>query len=236
MVLSICICDDDSAFCDTLANLLRELEPESSVSVFTKPDELIGAFSRSDALCDLFLLDINLRNRASDGISLAKRLHAMFPASQIVFVTAYPEYVSDVYETEHCYFIKKSDLGAYLPRAIDKAKRTLSERDILLISGAERVKIKPSEITFIERYGRKTIIACSNGKRLSATQPLEALEAELPEYSFARCHNSFIVSLERVASMSRTELFLDDGQRIPVSRSRYAQFQNKFIRFVGREM
>ena len=106
-------------------------------------------------------MDIELPEKS--GIILSKEIQQTHPATQIIFITQYREYCSDVYETEHVYFIHKSDAKQYLPRAIKKAIFNLEQRknNYLTISWNRREhNILLDDIIYMERNLRTTTIYC----------------------------------------------------------------------------
>ena len=68
-------------------------------------------------------------------------------------------------------------------------------------------------------------------------QPLSISLAEaeqlVPAGAFRRCHKSYLVNLERVGHITRTEVCLRDGERLPVSRTFYADFQSALIHYLN---
>jgi len=46
-----------------------------------------------------------------------------------------------------------------------------------------------------------------------------------------RCHRSYLVNLRHIRRIDQTELSLDDGAQLPVSRRLYAAVNDAFIRF-----
>ncbi len=234
--MNFCICDDNRVFCEELKSKLLKLESGAKVSCYSDSDELIAAMSLSNSKCDVFFLDIKLNNNATNGIGLAEKLSSIFPAAQIIFVTAFPEYASDVYEAEHCYFVKKSDLDNYLPRALEKAKKRLNERPLLFNVGAGVIKVLPCELLYIERQIRKTCIYTVSGECYTVPDKLAQIESALPEKEFVRCHNSILVPLRLIRSLDKQELTLEGGTKLAVSRSFYPKIKLRFARFVGRNI
>ena len=53
---------------------------------------------------------------------------------------------------------------------------------------------------------------------LKTTAFAEENAQKLPQELFIPCHRSYIVNLMHVRCLKRTELFLSDGKRLPVSR------------------
>ena len=61
----------------------------------------------------------------------------------------------------------------------------------------------------------------------------DSIERALPAEQFCRCHNSYIVNLDCVDSISRTAVDLRGGQRLPVGRTYYKRLQSSFIRYMN---
>jgi len=57
------------------------------------------------------------------------------------------------------------------------------------------------------------------------------LEKTLAGEPFIRCHRSYLVSLRHIRRIDKSELTLDSGERLPVSRRLYAAVNDAFIRF-----
>ena len=69
--------------------------------------------------------------------------------------------------------------------------------------------------------GRVRAIHFATGEVMQIDMTLAAIFDELPGDLFAYCHRSVVVNLRHVRTVSPTELVLDDGTTLPVSRRRY---------------
>lgn len=68
-------------------------------------------------------------------------------------------------------------------------------------------------------------------EKFTTRKNIGTMEKELGENSFIRCHRSYIVSLKHVKRIGRTEIELDDGRTIPVSRRQYSNVNMAFIKY-----
>ena len=50
---------------------------------------------------------------------------------------------------------------------------------------------------------------------------------------FVHCHRSYLVNLQHVSAITRTELIMDNGTQIPISRSSYKAVNQAFITNYG---
>lgn len=93
------------------------------VQLFETPDALLDAIRLRDYCPRVAVLDI--RMEGTDGILLAEQINDLLPQCAVIFLTAFLEYATDVYETRHVYFILKSELEQRIGSALE---RLLTER------------------------------------------------------------------------------------------------------------
>lgn len=70
-------------------------------------------------------------------------------------------------------------------------------------------------------------------KRLNGMELAQKLRSDgnmLPE-EFVFCHRSYIVNMRYVRSIVKTDIMLDSGEKIPLSRRLYKEVNEKFIRY-----
>ncbi len=126
---TIYICDDDALFASSLCAKVQQLFPGSfQISVFHSIRTLQAAAEKTPP--NIALLDIQLGQ--DNGISLAKQLFPSPSQTQVIFITGYVEYCSDVYETEHIYFLLKPLDPVLLKKSLQKAVDWLEALPITL--------------------------------------------------------------------------------------------------------
>ena len=100
------IVEDDVHYLELLQKKINDYKDEEDqircyFNVQSFNDELVSQKLEFDIL----LLDIELGNE--NGIDLALMVNEVTPYTQIIYITAYMQYVSDVYQSKHTYFIDK---------------------------------------------------------------------------------------------------------------------------------
>ena len=86
------ICDDEPAAAESLKAKIAELEPDSSVRIFTTLQALLFNIEDFADRIDGVFMDIKLRN--ANGISGAARLLSSHPEIKLVYITGYAsEYI-----------------------------------------------------------------------------------------------------------------------------------------------
>lgn len=235
--MNIAIIDDDSRWLGEEQEILTAffekegLEPE--FFSFTGCDEILQGEKQE---YDLAFVDIEMDSE--NGISFARKLNAVQKHCQVIYVTNYLNYASDVYETEHVYFVLKEQFQERLPIIFEKIKKNLAMGSSLInlhIIHEGYISLRAEEIYCFERRLRKTIVRTVKGD-VEVNEKLEELLQALPKPLFTRCHNSYIVSLGHVSIMNQTEFHLVNGLKVPISRRYYSVVKKQFLEWSGLQM
>ena len=126
-MIHIAICEDDPIYLRELEKTIKETkELSTEIHPCSSAEDRSKLYGKNSVPYDIVLMDIELPEKS--GIILSKEILQSHAATQIIFITQYREYCSDVYETEHVCFIHKSDVKQYLPHAIEKAIFNLKQR------------------------------------------------------------------------------------------------------------
>ncbi len=231
MPITISICDDDAELTAFLRDLLNVWAQDKSlvlnINEYESSEQFM--FCYPDDPCDLLLLDIEMPG--INGMELAKKLRAEGDMLPIIFITGYSEYMQYGYDVEALHYLLKPVEKSRLYMALDKYvdRITLYSDEILVPTAEGSTHISPNDIMYIEAQGRKTCIHLKSF-HIECTLGISRLE-DKKLTGFVRCHRSFIVNLRFVRSIGRTELTLDNGVEIPLSRRLFGEFNKKFIEF-----
>lgn len=231
MPLTIAICDDNEAQIYALRKLLGEWSSDKpfalAIDEYTSAESFL--FSYPDKRCSLMLLDIEMKQL--NGMELAKRLRAKGDMLPIVFITGYSDYMNDGYEVEALHYllkpVEKEKLFAVLDRYI---QRHIPEKELLLTCDEGNLHISPDMILYCEAAGKRTHVHLMDGKILVCDTGLSSLCGRLTD-DFISCHRSYIVNLRYVRCIGKTEIILDSGVNIPLSRRLYKEVNDRFIEF-----
>lgn len=223
----IALCDDDVRHAQ---DILRRVEDHfgdgrQSVELFESSRQLLDrirqGYKPHIALLDICLPDIN-------GIDLARQINRLLPECQIIFITSFLSFAPDAYDAEHLYFILKEQLDQRLTPALHRAVRSLEGRRgyVFLQRDGSVYPVALRDVLYIERALRKTLVATAEGDYTSRQTPAE-LAAE--DGGFVRCHQSYWVNLSRVQCMEASCFVLENGRRVPISRTYRQQAKERFF-------
>ena len=230
-LIRIAICDDYDEQILLIRRLLGEWSADKPFALVI--DEYVSAesflFSYPDKPCDLLLLDIEMKKIS--GMELAKKLRAEGDMLPVIFITGYSDYISEGYEVEALHYllkpVDKEKLFAVLDRYI---RRHNSESDIILKCEDKTLHISPEMIEYCEAVGKKTHVHLSDGSTLICETGIGSLKNIL-NGDFIFCHRSYIVNLRFVRSIGKTEVNLDSGGVIHLSRRLYKEVNDEFIKY-----
>ncbi len=198
---------------------------------------------------DLIFLDIQMPDL--NGIELARVLGRGSDKPRIIFTTAYHQFALEGYRVDALdYLLKPFNYEEFLrasQKALDYAEllnkpvtqhlvvnesEGADEQYLFLKVEYQLIRITHDDILYFE--GLKDYVKVqlkSTDKAILSLTSLKALEEKLPPKRFLRIHRSFIVSLEKISSMTKSTVHIGKTM-IPVGdqyRDAVAQFVGKWI-------
>ena len=235
-MLQIVIFDDIPVQADAIKSAVAlYIQEPCQMTLFSEAPAFKAYLADSGNAIDILLMDIDLGSPQEDGIALAKLVHTQRKNCQIIFVSAYTHYISAVYDAEHIFFVTKTDIGYWLPKALEKAVARLSTatgQKLRFTYNRKSMVISTEDILFFERQVRKTTIQTRQEQYIIAER-LENLPVTLPSPPFIRCHRSYLINLDYVVQHQKTEFHITSGHVIPISRSFAAEAKAAFHRYIS---
>jgi len=230
-MITISILDDNPVHLKYIESLTTELMSEpSSIRSFTEGHELIQAFSCGEQF-DIAILDIVLDKL--NGIDIAAEINRCSPRTVIIFVSGGRDFSPNLYEADHIYFLKKPLVKEDLVKALRKALGIIKDNYIVLSLKNSVKKIFLDDILYLENSGRKSIIYLEQ-ETLEYGKNLKTIEPLLPKLRFIRCHNSFIVNLQKVTEVNRKNMLFRNGASVPISRRYLPEIKSRIEEYLLR--
>ncbi|KPM47647.1 LytR/AlgR family response regulator transcription factor [Jiulongibacter sediminis] len=156
---------------------------------------------------------------------------------EVIFITAHDEFALKAFKHQAAGYLMKPVITDELRDLLEKLmqKRWPTERtQYLLTDGKDGMtRIAFDEILYVKSDGPHSEIFMSDGKKVTLNKLLKELEVQLGR-QFYRLHHQYLVNLRKVAEVSKgrnAEAVLYDGTKLPVSRSKKAEFYAAFESF-----
>jgi two-component system, LytTR family, response regulator LytT len=236
--VNVLVVEDESIVSKDIQHSLKKLGYHivGSAATGEKAVELAGSEHP-----DIVLMDIMLKGDMS-GIDAALEIKNKF-AIPVIFLTAYADEstLAKAKVTEPYGYVlkpfKEIDLHTTIEMAIYKHSRereVMKERDLLyslvenkdssdfvfVKSNSKLVKLKNSDIYYVEALKDYVVIHTQSG-RFTIHSTMKDIETKLGDSDFIRIHRSFIVRLDKIATIEFPNLTLEnmENKLIPIGGS-----------------
>ena len=118
----IIMVDDNKAILSENLFVLEDVVPNASITGFNRPDEAVE-YAKVNRI-DLAFLDIEMGT--INGFELCRRLLSINPCINVVYLTAYPDYSLDAWDTDACGFLVKPLTPESVRRQLKKLRYPFS--------------------------------------------------------------------------------------------------------------
>ncbi len=171
--------------------------------------------------CEILIMDTEYPDSGVNGIVLAKQINKAFPFCRIIYLTENDNAIKDVYETNHCYFIRYKDVQHVFALAMQKAVNMVEhdiQRKILeVICEGHHVFINDEDIIYIEKCGRTiNIVTCY--REYICYESLAGIQRMLGS-NMIRVHGGYVVNLAYVTYLGVEFLEVQSQKVIPIGRT-----------------
>lgn len=214
--MRIAVCEDNELHRDIMEHMLNRYASERSFPFELVPYEYGKNFLydiEEGAYFDVSFLDIYMEDIM--GNEIAHKLRAMGYQGEIVFFTASPDFAIESYDVDAGgYLLKPLDYGK-LVMVMDRITRNFAPNTYQIRQRATVTKVVYHEILYIESINSKCILHTTSGGAYTVYKTLNAIEQELGDRRFLRCHQSFLVNMDHIKQIG-TQFLLSSGDTVPI--------------------
>ncbi len=229
MKLNVIILEDDVTHAMQLKQLLEQWSKQNNISIsirhFFNDKDFSGNSYDED---ELFFIDIELGS--ANGMDIAKRLRKDGFCGNIIFLTAFSEYVFDGYHVQALDYLLKPISREKLEQCMKPILKNMEGSYHVYRTKTETVKIPYNKIlafTSFRHYVDIIIQSNDNETRYRQKISLRDLQDQLPE-EFVRCHRTIIININKVMKLTHKDVTLSDNSVYPVSESYLKNIQDAF--------
>lgn len=231
----LAVCEDDQTvregICQFCGEVLTEEKISHEITAFSSAEALEEVLDTKQQIFDLLILDIKLENKT--GMELAKELRDREDKVSILFVTGYEEYWQQGFKVRAVQFLLKPlDWEELREVILTDWKEKHQPKNLLLEKGRRKVRLPLDSILYVEPDGNHGIRFILTDGEVNFSIGMAELESLLPKGQFVRCHKSCIINLSHVREINWLTITMDNGHRVPVSRTYYQDCQSAFIAYI----
>jgi len=230
-MMRIAICDDEEAQRALIEKYLFEWAEAQGLTLetvtFSDAEQFLFDWEE-DKRYDLLILDIEMGT--INGMDLAKRIRKEDEEIPIVFITGYENYMAQGYEVSAMQYLLKPMYKDKLFTVLDKLKKVKKVETKLPFQTEEgMVFVAPSEIWYVEATGHYSTLHTVEASHLLRHSFSEMLKRLSEQNSYVQCHRSYLVNVQHVSAITKTDLIMDNRVKIPISRNSYKAVNQRFI-------
>lgn len=233
------VCDDEQTILDYLyEHILAEFKrqgAEVKIDKFTSGRFFLKAHKREPF--DVVFLDIDMPEIS--GFDIAEKISSD-ERTLIIFVTTHDELVFSSLKFQPFRFMRKT----YLDNEIEETVKAINNK-MLRRKAVQRIKFQTKEkeiyvfadnIEYIEVYDHWLRVFTNEGRTIECYGSLSEFEKMLAPIGFIRTYKSYLVNFKYIHSIGKTQVILDNGTEIPVSRYKLSEVREKLKEYIRSEL
>lgn len=233
--MKIVILEDNRIEYEKIRHSLEEwsenYDIELSLSHFLSGESFFEDPDNYSPEIDLFLLDIEMGKM--NGIDVAKKLRLLDYKGDIIFLTAFKEFVFEGYNVHAFNYLIKPLNNDIFFKCLSEIERKIHSSCYVYRNKQQfAVSIPYHEIIsfsvnrhYVDITTTKTIYAQYNN--------LNTIISTLPR-NFVQVHRSFIVNLSHVYKLSQNKIYLSNGSTVDVGRTFLKNFKTQYLQYTTR--
>ncbi|MBQ4523726.1 MAG: response regulator transcription factor [Lachnospiraceae bacterium] len=230
--MNIAFCDDQNIVTNQLNKLIQEFDKEilteSTLLSFSTPSDLYTHMQTNSI--DVVFMDLAFPDTSEDGIEWSKKIKKQFPRTIIIILTAYESRYKEGFVARAFRFmtkpIQKAELFDNLYACMEELQLT---QTVSLPKYGTLHPVMVKDIFYLSALSGGSELWTRSHTFVSEKSLLQ-WEEQLPKTTFFRCHKKYLINLLHVKSFENHVLTLITGEKIPISRRRWKEFQIAYIR------
>lgn len=207
----VAICDDNYTEVKGIEDYLNA--HKIAVDIYDSGKSLVKAYQEKKVRYDAIFIDIEMDEL--DGFHAADTIYAIDDTVLIVFVTSHHEYIEEWFKFSGVWFLHKPVELENLEQALRHLKKIFEKRQqtFTFIDSHQSVRLRCDDILYFEAQSHNVIIHTKSGETYTIYKKLKEIEHEL-ENKFCRVHDSYLVNMKYIKTMTNEESFTDVQGRI----------------------
>lgn len=236
-MIRIALCDDEKKILEELFGYIKTYaKSENNLNIevfcFDSARTLMGVLEDGKSF-DIFVLDVYIGDEM--GTTLASNIRKMGIENPIIFATTSLEHAPESYETGTLRYLIKPINPTKFYEALSVALAQVEKMGERFVkfkteNGVESVQV--NHIMHSESRAHYQYITLKDDSQIRVRNTVSEMFATLQKYGgFIRVGSSYIINLQYVKNISRTEVLLYNDIYIPIPRGKYSEIKNAFWDF-----
>lgn len=231
--MKIAIVDDEKREQEIIAKYIGEwAETKKELVEFFYFDSSESFLFSWEDIKDYELLVLDIEMGEISGLELAKKIRLEDKRIPIIFVTGYDEYMQYGYDVSALQYLIKPVNKERLFQALSKlSEKEETVKSLIVNSENEVRRIQINNVLYVEAAGHGSIMHTVD-EVIRLKESFGDIEKQVhPLGEAVKCHRAYLVNLRFVSAIRNSNLILDNGENLPISRSQMKNVQREFLRY-----
>ena len=233
-MMKIIILEDERMFAEELKKRICGLDFYNRYT----PEIIIctGSEQLPESLSDVDIIFVDYKLGNETGMDVVRRIRQDNKDINVIFVTAYPEYVFDSFKVDTFRYLVKPVSDEDLAEALDSFVSHDAQYKIIKIPEKGKAKyFNVNNIIYLETEGRNTNIYTVDGMYTSKKN-ISEIEGYISSPRFYRISRFFVVNFSYIKQVVKNTVILENGESLTISRSLREQFGKQYIKYLQTKM
>jgi len=238
MPVQIGICDDRPEDIRTLSEALYAYDDSFQISDYKDGESLLEDCLHHKILFDILFIDIYMPGL--NGIETAGKIRTSIKDVKIIFVSSSNEHYPEAYDVFAFNYIIKPLNSEKLNRVLEQAVMSITKdkergQQIQFSYKATNYRIFCKDILYIESRDKILLFHITDKPTVKCYAKLDEILKQLPEETFIRCHQSFVVNIFHITDMVENNFFIG-ASVINVSKKYHKVSKDKYFDYIFKHM
>lgn len=237
-MISIALCDDEVKYLDYYENRItvvaQKLNLPFEIIRFKSGESLL--FYLEDNPNKFHLIYLDIITDGINGIETAKKIRKFNSLTKIIFLTSTKSFVFNAFEVNATDYLIKDEhdekFDILFKKTVSNLQLNFYGEFITFKRNNTDYLFELNQIKYFENYKRLIVIHLHNQESHEFYYKIGDLKNRLEANDFVLVHRSYLVNMQYIKKISKTELTLKDNSLIPVSRTYYNDLKEKFINYL----
>ncbi len=240
--MKVVVCDDCVEDLQTIETLLEQYKESISDVDFAVEKYLDATVLYNKILvgeqADIYILDMIMSDRS--GLDIGSLIRQADGDGVIIYITSSDDYALEAYGVHAARYLLKPVSEETFFEAMNFARSytgTRKEHLFPIKTKEGTLSVSYSRIEYIENYSRTLNVCLDDGENIRSIFIRKSFDEEIREIagdrSFLQVYKSFLINMEHVKKLEQSEIVMESGKRIPVSKTRAADVRRAYLQFLS---
>lgn len=238
-MISIALCDNEDIYLNFYEDKIKSYAKKFNLLLetirFSSGESLLFYLNDHPNKFQLIYLDIMMGKL--NGIETALEIRKFNPHAKIIFLTSSESFVFTAFDAQATHYLLKDIHDDKFETVLQSTLKHIEAEqttDLFKIKQQQDEIIVPyNQITYFESYKRQILTYLSNDRMIEFYYKFSTLVSELVNKPFIQIHRSYIVNLQYIHKLTKTEITLKTGQILPVSRDLYQAVKTTYMNYLN---